>query len=67
MLKIEVSGGWAYKFRKLEDRPIEMMKEHRELGGLGGWQLAKNFNLRALITVEELTDHFNVSEYEYRS
>lgn len=53
--------GWEYVFRKASGRPIEMLKRHQHLGHLGGWQVASNFNLKALISNDDLEAYFKDS------
>ena len=52
------NDGWEYVFRKEAGRPIEMLQRHQHLGRLGGWQVAKNFCLKAIISFEKLEAHF---------
>lgn len=53
------NDGWEYVFRKVEGRPIEMLKRHKHLGRLGGWQPAKNFCLKAIVSLATLESYFN--------
>ena len=55
------NDGWEYVFRKASGRPIEMLKRHQHLGRLGGWQVANNFCLKAIISMDDLEAHFKDS------
>lgn len=65
-LVIEGDQGWQYIFRKQKNRPIEMLKKHKKLGALGGWQVAKNFCLRGKLNAENICKHFGISEWQFR-
>lgn len=52
-------NGWEFVFRKLKDRPIEMVSRHKKHGQLGNWQAARNFCLKALISYDALCKHFS--------
>lgn len=57
--------GWEFVFRKEKGRPIEMLKRHKTIGQLGGYQVAKNFCLKGLISCKKLAEHFGMSEHEF--
>lgn len=61
MISSGYNDGWEYVFRKASGRPIEMLKRHQHLGRLGGWQVASNFNLKALISKDNLEAYFEGS------
>ena len=65
ILEVDGGGGWVYKFRKELSRPIEMLREHRKLGALGGWGVAKHYNLRGIIDLDELADYFDCHSIDY--
>lgn len=65
-LVISTDSGWEYVFRKENGRPIELMKRHVELGQLGGWQVAKNFCLKALISDTDLAKYFKMTASQFR-
>jgi hypothetical protein len=59
--------GWEFVFRKQKGRPIEMLKRHKTLGQLGGYQVARNFCLKGLITYKNLAEHFGITEHQFTS
>lgn len=65
-LVINGANGWSYTFRKQPNRPIEFKKSHEALGDLGGWHVAKNFCLKALISDVALAGHFGMTAWQFR-
>ena len=65
-LTINGDNGWKYIFRKQPNRPIEFKKSHETLGDLGGWHVAKNYCLKALIDDDALASHFGMTAWQFR-
>lgn len=65
-LIIRTTQGWEYEFRKLTNKPVEFRTYHTDLGELRSWVAARNYNLKAVVSLPKLAEHFGLSVWQYQ-